>query len=217
MVNLRIEFDNRTLTLPVNPENLEPSRSADNEEVNIIGLGNIVVKKEIGLTKLSIESFFPSVNSAFYTNVSPKTCINFINTIWKSDKYARIVSEGLPVNINMFFVINNFNYDSRAGEEEDLYYTLEITEFKAYGAKYVNKVNENLLISPNNRINTKPILNQLYNVKQGDSIISITRKIVGDTNRWIELYSENTATIGNNPEALYVGQKLVLPESWVIR
>lgn len=217
MVNLKIEFNNRILTLPVNPENLSPERGADNETVNIIGLGNIVIKKEISLTSISIESFFPSTNSEFYTGVSPKSCVEFINNIWKSDKYARIISEGLPVNINMFFVIDTFNPDSRAGEEEDIYYTLELTEFKPYGAKYVKRANDNIIISSSNRVDTKPLINQIYTVKRKDSVISITKKLTGNASRWRELYAENTATIGNNPEALYVGQKLTLPESWVVR
>ena len=158
MVNLKIEFDNRTLTLPVNPEKLSPERGAENETVKIIGLGNIVIKKEIGLAKISIESFFPSTNSEFYTGTSPKACVEFINKIWKSDKYARIVSEGLPVNLNMFFVIDKFAPEDRAGEEEDIYYTLEITEFKSYGAKYVKQQNNSIIVSSNNRVDTKPLI-----------------------------------------------------------
>ena len=218
MVNIKIEFDNTILTIPVNPETITSSRSADNEKVKIVGLGNIIVKKDTSLTDLSIESFFPSPNSEFYTGVSPKSCVDFINKIWKSEKVARIVTEGLPVNINMYFVINNFDYDSRAGEEEDIYYTLEITEYVPYGAKLINMQGQNIgIISNSNRVNTKALINQLYTIKDGDSILSITRKIIGDTSRWKELYLENTALIGDNPENLYVGAKLTLPESWVVK
>lgn len=217
MVNIRIEFNNQVLTIPVNPEKIEHERGANNETVNIIGLGNIAVKKEISLTKIRLESFFPSTNTDFYTGISPKNCVNFIDTIWKSDKYGRIISEGLPINLNMFFVIDNFVYDDRAGEEEDIYYTLEITEFKPYGAKYVKRINNNLIISSTNRVDTKPLLNQIYTVKKNDSVLSITKQITGTTTRWKELYNENTAVIGNSPDLLYVGQKLTLPESWVVR
>ena len=68
-----------------------------------------------------------------------------------------------------------------------------------------------------NRVDTKPLINQVYIVKEGDSIISINRKIVGDTSRWQELYNLNTAIIGNSLNSIYSGAKLVLPESWVVK
>lgn len=218
MVNVKIEFNNQSLTIPVNPENLQIARNADNEKVKIVGLGNIVIKKDESLSSVSIESFFPSPNSEFYTGVSPKSCVNFIDKIWKSEKIAKIVTEGLPINLNMYFVIDNFDYDHRAGEEEDIYYSLSITKYIPYGARLINMQGENIgVIANSNRVDTKPLINQIYIIQKGDSIASITRKFVGDTSRWKELYLENTALIGENPESLYVGAKLTLPESWVMK
>lgn len=218
MVNIKIIFNNQVLTLPVNPETLGNERSADNEQLKIVGLGNIVVKKDSGLSKMSIESFFPSPNSEFYTEISPKSCVEFINKIWKSDKVARIVTEGLPVNHNMYFVIDNFNFDNNAGEEEDIYYSLSITEYIPYGARLINMQGQNIgIVGNTNRVDNKPLIDQLYTIKAGDSLISITKKLIGDTSRWKELYLENTALIGDNPENLYVGAKLTLPESWVVK
>jgi hypothetical protein len=197
---------------------LENSQSASNEKVQIVGLGNIVVKKDRGLRSLSIESFFPSTNNQFYTGVSPKTCVDFINKIWASEKIPRIVTEGLPINLNMFFVIDEFNPDNKAGEEEDIYYTLSITEYIPYGAKIINMqgTTNNGIISSLNRVDTKPLINQVYTVVSGDSLISITKKITGNSSSWKELYNENTAVIGNNPTTLTPGVKLTLPESWVV-
>lgn len=218
MVNIKIQFDKQILTLPVNPEELNTERNASNEKVKIIGLGNVIIKHDEELKRISIESFFPSTNSDFYTGVAPKTCVNFINKIWKSDKVARITTEGLPVNLNMYFVIDQFNYDSKAGEEEDIYYNLNITEYIPYGAKYVNmQTTYTAIASSSNRVDTKPLINQVYVVKEGDSIISITKKITGGTSRWQELYNLNTAIIGNSPNSIYTGAKLVLPESWVVK
>ena len=216
MVNIKIHFNNRTLTLPVNPEELSHERSADNEEVKIIGLGTIVVKKDAGLKKLAIESFFPSNYSEFYTGVSPKACVDFINNIWKSAKVARITTEGLPINLNMYFVIDSFNFDDRAGEEDDIYYNLEIKEYIPYGARLINMqgVNSGIIESPN-RVDNKPLVDQVYIVKNGDSLISITKRITGNTSNWNELYNINKVLIGNNPNLIYPGTKLVLPESWV--
>lgn len=218
MVNIKIQFDKQILTLPVNPEELNVERNASNEKVKIIGLGNVIVPHEAELKTVAIESFFPSPNSDFYTGVAPKTCVDFINKIWKSNKVARITTEGLPVNLNMYFVIDEFDPGSKAGEEEDIYYTLNITEYIPYGAKYVNmQTDYTAIASSSNRVDNKPLINQVYTVKQGDSIISITKKITGGTSRWQELYNLNTAVIGNSPNSIYTGAKLVLPESWVVK
>lgn len=217
MINIRIEFNNQVLIIPVNPEEIKYSRSASNEKVQIIGLGNIVIKKGIGIGSLSIESFFPSPNNQFYTGVSPKTCVNFLNTIWNSDKVGKIVTEGLPVNLNMYFVIDNFDYDHKAGEEEDIYYTLQISQYIPYGARIINMQGETIygVLSSTNRVNSKQLISQIYIVKPGDTVLSITKKLTGSTSKWQELYRENTAAIGNNPDVIYTGQKLILPESWV--
>ena len=56
-----------------------------NEDINIIGLGPATRKGPPGLYTLSIESFFPGTKSYFYTGVKPKTCVNFIDEIWKTE------------------------------------------------------------------------------------------------------------------------------------
>lgn len=217
MINIRIEFNNQVLIIPVNPEEIKYSRSASNEKVQVVGLGNIIVKKDIGIGSLSIDSFFPSPNNQFYTGVSPKTCVEFLNMIWASDKVAKIVSEGLPINLNMYFVIDNFDYDHKAGEEEDIYYTLQISQYIPYGARIINMQGETVygVISTTNRVDAKQLTSHIYTVKSGDTVLSITKKLTGSTSRWKELYAENTASIGNNPDVIYAGQKLIIPESWV--
>lgn len=218
MVNIKIQFDNQILTLPVNPEELSNQRDTDNEKVKIVGLGNVVVKKDWNLLNVSIESFFPSINSEFYTNVSPRSCVEFINKIRKSDKIPRITTEGLPVNLNMYFVINEFTYDNKAGEEDDLYYTLDITEYIPYGARIINMqgTSNTGILEPPARVDTKVLIDPIYRTQDNDSVISITRKIVGDTNRWQELYQLNAATLGNQLDNIPANTRLVLPESWVV-
>lgn len=51
----------------------------------------------------------------------------------------------------------------------------------------------------------------IYVVEQGDSLISIARNVLGDGTRWREIYELNKSQIAN-PDVLYVGLKLQLPE-----
>ncbi len=135
-VSIMIQFNGKNLTLPINPEQISPTRSASNDDIDIVGLGKATRKGEPSLKKFSIESFFPSQNSYFYTGVLPKTCVEFIEEIWYAENtnnnVAKIVTLGLPIDLNMYFVIDNFTYDHKAGEEEDIYYQLSIKEYKPY-------------------------------------------------------------------------------------
>jgi nucleoid-associated protein YgaU len=49
-------------------------------------------------------------------------------------------------------------------------------------------------------------------VKDGDTLSSIARRLLGDANRWPEILTMNP---GVKPDALRVGQKLVLPPAQV--
>lgn len=225
MVNLMIQFNGRQLTIPINPEKLSIKREADNTDLDIIGLGKVTRKGEPGLKKFSIESFFPAYNSYYYTGVKPRSCIEFIEEIWNTENtnnnVAKIISNGLPIDINMYFVINSFEYDHKAGEEEDIYYNLEIKEYKPYGVKTVNTQLSGLasarvsspIIIPQTTPNPEQEV-RTYTVQSGDCLWNITKASVGDGSRWSELYNLNKEVIGNNPNLIYPGQVLTLPNGW---
>lgn len=224
-VNIMIQFEGKQLTLPINPEKLTIDNSASNEDIDIIGLGKATRKGDPGLTKVSIESFFPAADSYFYTGVKPKTCIDFIKKIWKTEnknnKVARIVTTGLPDNLNMFFVIESFVPEIRAGEEDDVYYTLEIKEYIPYGVKTVTVQKSGLAAAraqsttKTQATNTGTTQTQkTYTVVRGDCLWNITKKYTGNGARWRELYNLNKQVIGNNPNLIYPGAVLTLPTGW---
>lgn len=223
MIKLMIQFNGKQLTIPINPEELEIKRTADNTDIDIIGLGKTTRKGEPGLRQLSIKSFFPAYNSYFYTGVRPKTCVEFIEEIWYTENtnnnVAKIISSGLPVELNMNFVINDFTYDHKAGEENDIYYTLNIKEYRAYGVKTVDTQLSGLASA---RAAAPTVIPQqvaevkTYMVQSGDCLWNIARASIGDGSRWPELYELNTEVIGNNPSLIYPGQELTLPDGWDI-
>lgn len=223
-VKMIIQFDGKQLTLPINPESIEPTSEGNNEDIQIIGLGRTVRKGEPGLKSFSIESFFPGPHSYYYTGVKPKTCIEFIekirNTENKNNNVARIITTGLPLNVNMYFVVDNFKYSNKAGEEEDIYYTLDIKQYKPYGAKTV-KVDLSGLASARVAAVSRPApvattsqpTHKTYTVKRGDCLWNITKKYTGNGARWKELYNLNKSKI-RNPNLIYPGQVFTLPTGW---
>ena len=50
-----------------------------------------------------------------------------------------------------------------------------------------------------------------YTVEKGDSLSKIAKKHLGDANAWKKIYEANKATIGDDPDKIFPGQKLQIP------
>ena len=50
-----------------------------------------------------------------------------------------------------------------------------------------------------------------YIVKAGDNLSSIASKLLGDGNKWHDIYNANKGTIGPDPAKIKAGMKLVIP------
>lgn len=228
-VEIKIQFNNKYLIIPINPESISRSRSASNDDIDIIGIGAATRKGSPGLESFTIESFFPGPNSYYYKGASPKTCIDFIDTIWKSDNtnntVGKITSVGLPVNINMYFVIENFDFDHKAGEEDDVYYTLKFKEYIPYGVRKISTSDAaskgytsraNSASNTSSKSTSSSSKSKTYTVKKGDCLWNISKAASGSGSNWKKLYDLNKKVIGSNPNLIYPGQKLTLPSSWKV-
>lgn len=51
-----------------------------------------------------------------------------------------------------------------------------------------------------------------YTVVSGDSLSKIAKKHYGDGNRWAKIYEANRSTIGANPDRIFPGQVLQIPD-----
>ena len=49
-----------------------------------------------------------------------------------------------------------------------------------------------------------------YVVKKGDTLQKIAKKKTGSSSNWRAIYNQNKKVIGNNPNKLKIGQKLVI-------
>jgi len=206
MINLIFEFSGNSIILPINPENIKLNIPGNNEKVNIVSLGEVVISREPGLTTFSISSFFPKENS-------PAALIAFFNTWRLSKRPAQFTASGL--SISMQVVIEDFSYDRRSGEENDYYYDLSFSEYRPHAAKIVPITLRTATPASPERADNKPSVSQTYTVKSGDSLWAITKRLTGNGANWNALYNANKTVIGNDPNKIYPGQTLVIPSSWV--
>jgi 5'-nucleotidase len=52
---------------------------------------------------------------------------------------------------------------------------------------------------------------QTYEVKAGDTLLSISEEVYGDATKWRKIYDANKDTIGADPDKLKLEQKLKIP------
>lgn len=206
MIDLTFEFRRDSLTLPINPENIEISEPGDNRKANVVGIGEIIIPGERGLASFQISSFFPDDSD-----------LEFFKTWRDAKKPGHFTADGL--NIDMDVVIDNFSYDRRSGEEERVYYELSLSEYRPHGARIV------VMPTPttaqpgaDQRNDNKPSTGGTYTVKSGDSLWAISQRLSGSGANWRELYNLNKsllgAIVGDRPERLMPGDVLTLPSGW---
>lgn len=132
-----LEFRGSIVQLPLNPEKVEVTTSVDNNKTEVVKLGEVVELGKQKLSEIQFESFLPKTFNSMYNLPvsrgnfkSPDNIINFIQRIIDSQQPARLVVT--DTRINMLVGIEQFDYSHQAGNHEDVYYTIKLTEWKDY-------------------------------------------------------------------------------------
>lgn len=219
------------LKFPINPESISKNIASNSTTADIEGLGEISVPTTPKLATITISSFFwQEVN---YQQSS--TYVAWLEKWQKSKEPAYLIVTRL--NYSMQVTCESFRHWINAGEENDIYFELQLKEYRPYGAKKLNVVETKSLIQKamdlkdtvmdyvpilvdiprvnRNRVRKLPIENP-YIVKEGDTLSSITKKITGYTVGWRKLYNENKDEISKSKfKDLKVGTKLKVPDEWM--
>lgn len=137
-----IQVDGKKYLLPVNPSQLEISKASNNSSNEVVSLGEINQIGADGLDQLSLESFFPKEKESSFVSfpnefINQNTFVDLLKSIQSQGKLLRLtVTE---TNINILTTIENFKY-SLKDATGDIYFTLELKQYREFGAKYVTTV-----------------------------------------------------------------------------
>lgn len=239
-----LQYEMYSLQFPVNPESIKKdvASAANTEEVE--GIGQISIPKTPELARISINSFFwqgQSYISAIQdkkwsgNNITPSSMyVEWLEQWQRSKKPANLIITRL--NYSMKVTCENFSHWINAGEESDIYFSLDLLEYRPHGAKKLTgKKNSNLLekLKTINNLKafpavyqiprrtrdeiTKPAITNPYTVKRGDTLLTITRKITNSSEEWKKLYDANKTELGDAFDfelSIKEGTKLTLPEEW---
>lgn len=140
MVEIFMEYDNRVVALPVNPDKIKLSREGNNETTEIVSLGEINMLKAPKLAAMELESFFPATADASYVLTKgdfkpPNSYVDFIENVRKVKKPLRLIVS--DTKINLLCAIESFEYGVQAGPAGEIFYTLSLKEYQSYGVKEV--------------------------------------------------------------------------------
>lgn len=117
--------------IPVLPPEYTVSSAQNNTTVNVIGLGDVVLKGKRGLRQISFSSFFPKRYDPSYCETaslrSPKAYVDKIEKM-KMVGTVKLIITGTPINFRC--TIESFEWGENDGTG-DIDYTLTLQEYRA--------------------------------------------------------------------------------------
>lgn len=222
MATSRTEFwfkdrHNLYLQLPVNPESISISSPFSINTVNIASLGEVAIPGERGLKTISFSSFFPRDYNPSYCEfeggITPEKWVEIMER-WRDDRRnIRLIIGGTSISIPVF--VSSFTIEpEKAGHPGDIYYSIELIEYRAVQARIIQS-NQNTTQSQSKatqRPKSEKTTSKSYIVKKGDSLWKIAKTYYGEGTEWRRIYDANKGVVGKNPNLIYPGQKLVIPQ-----
>ncbi|MFB5763320.1 LysM peptidoglycan-binding domain-containing protein [Paenibacillus medicaginis] len=198
---------------PVNPEEVNISRQKGYETITMLTHGEFDFPQGEKVKEITFSSFFPKVYDASfcrYKNIpDPNEAMNMLNAMLKAEKPCQFIITNTLINVPVYIIAHNTTF--RGGESGDIYFEITLRTWREpkialRSGSSAQKVNASNL--PRTNLKTKP---KTYTVKAGDSLSKIAKLELGDSSKWKNIYQMNKKVIGNNPNLIKVGQKLVMP------
>lgn len=230
-IYITLQYEKNLMKFPINPDNLTKNIDSNSLSADVEGLGEVSIPTQPRLATISIRSFFWQHN-----NLTPtSTYVLWLEKWQKSKKPANLVVTRL--NYSMQVTCESFRHWIQAGEEEDVYFELEMREYRSYGARKLNQNYSKSFLQKIQQVKdlaTPPVLFEIpvparnsskkdsvknpYTVKKNETVVSVTKKITGSDKEWKLLYDENFSILSESimsGENIPVGTKLTLPSKWV--
>ena len=127
--------------LPVNPSSIDINTAAPQDTFNILSKGQVAVPQYPDLQTYKFKSFFPGALEPFVAQGSytPDYYINALNSALNDATIGRfILKRPSGADISTKCIIKSFKVTDNGGEPKDIYYQLELLEYKPYKPEKVS-------------------------------------------------------------------------------
>lgn len=214
--------------LPVLPETIKISSSANNSSDKVVNIGEITQKQGRKAKVISFKSFFPA--EEFNGSVSgTRHPIAFVNALEKAIDQKETVrftfsrSGSDRLSISMLCTIEKFEYNEDGDDPDTIHYSITLKEYRT---PTVNQLKQDASNNASKQSNSnRPKTNEntkTYTIKKGDTLWAIAKKHLGSGNRYTEIYELNKAIIekvakehgrksSSNGHWIYAGTVITLP------
>lgn len=201
------------LRIPVLPEKFEISLGSNNDSVDVMELGEIIVKQARQAYEFSWESFFPLKTfsgCAVSSPTAPLTCVEKITTWMDADKPVHLILTDMDVDI--YCTIENFKYWEEGGDVGTIYYSITLKEYREVTVRTVTVKSSVATVTSQTETRVdNSTTDQTYTVVSGDCLWNIAKKFYGSGSKYTVIYNANKSVIGSNPNLIYPGQVLTIP------
>lgn len=212
------------MRLPITPQKITMKTSGQNETITLINGEEVNILRPPGLMEISFDAVIPQVSYPFAVwDGSFDDAGEFVERLRElkenQESFEFIVIRKGPgdrefFDTNLDVSLEDFKVVDDVKEGMDVTVSINLKEYRSYGTKVMNftivpaaEVPVAVEAKPERSAPTPP---STYTVVSGDCLWKIAKKILGDGNRWREIYNLNTTQI-SNPNLIQPGWVLVLP------
>lgn len=200
------------------PSEYELASESNNTQTIVNSLGEINLLGKRKLKGVSFSSFFPGQKYSFCEYTSFPTPLESVRLIedMKNTGVLHITMTGTPVNMDC--TIESFTWGENDGSR-DINFTLEFKEYRRVKLKTKEQkepmpqsitTEAQKVIPAVTQRPSKEVSSTTYTVVKGDNMSKIAKLLTGTTANWKAIYKQNKGTIGDNPNLICPGQKLVI-------
>ena len=217
-----------TMLLPISPESLEIETPNGNKTYNLINEGEVNVLKSTPLKNIKFDFILPVVQYPFahYKSgfISATVILEYLKYLKESkESFQFVVVRATSIaSLALSSTVETVSLESYTVSEStenglDYKVSIQLKEYNEKSNSLIGTVIKTAvsavatMTKPRNKGVNQPKTDtvQTYAVRQGDTLWSIAKKYYGEGSLYTKIAKQNKL---NDPNKIYVGQKLTIPK-----